>query len=541
MYRRIKKITDFFNKECKDSQIKIKPELIKKYNIFKNWLINNGAIFSKNIDFPYSYGPFNLIGCKSISEIEENESILLIPKKLMIISRELHYLDDFIDSIEEELFESHDIPTLYLTLNLYLENKKVNSFYRPYLDLILSNHNFLNDFTEENLKYFDDDENIIESINNTLYDINELYNVIKRSKNNDFKEMTKDEFFLSYSQVISRQFYIDEKCVALIPLADLLNHKNILVHYEFYDSENYIFKYSSHYSLDLDINIDIRPTFIKEYPVINLKEPNIEVIKHSKDKKTVEIKENDFFSISTSKGEIIRKGDQVFNNYFNGGNKYLLKNYGFCLIDNKFDYTNVIIDIETGKDIYLHKYLEILFGKKYRIHSDSFKKYLKIKIGFNDVCFYLIKYFRFMYFYKEKNDMKQYINYKLDFNLEISFISSSLELLKLNLNLMSKKNKVEDELNELENELFNKNVKELNSFKINAYIYRIKQKINILNQIKLLEILLIIMKKYKKEIKSYIDLMNYEKEFNNISQYDTDENSKIKIINFIKKSKNIIG
>ena len=118
MYRRIKKITDFFNKECKDSQIKIKPELIKKYNIFKNWLINNGAIFSQNIDFPSSYGPFNLIGCKSISEIEENESILLIPKKLMIISRELHYLDDFIDSIEEELFESHDIPTLYLTLNL---------------------------------------------------------------------------------------------------------------------------------------------------------------------------------------------------------------------------------------------------------------------------------------------------------------------------------------------------------------------------------------------------------------------------------------
>ena len=53
---------------------------MKKYNIFKNWLLSNGAIFSKNIDFPYTYGPFNLIGCKSISDIDEKESILLIPK-----------------------------------------------------------------------------------------------------------------------------------------------------------------------------------------------------------------------------------------------------------------------------------------------------------------------------------------------------------------------------------------------------------------------------------------------------------------------------
>ena len=544
MYKRIKKISEFFNKECKDTEMKISQELLTKFKIFKNWLIKNGAIFTKNIDFPYSYGPFNLIGCKSISEIKENESILLIPKKLMIISKELNYLDEFIDSIEEELFESHDIPTLYLTLNLYLENKNQNSFYRPYLDLIFSNHNFLNDFTEENLEYLDD-ENIIESINDLLYDINELYNIIKRNDNSYFKEMTKDEFIFCYSQVISRQFYIDEKCAALIPLADLLNHNNIFVHYEFYDSQNYIFKYSTHYSLDLDINIDIRPTFLKEYPKLNMKESNnntkIQKIKFNQNRKNVEIKENDYFSISTSKGEKIKKGEQVFNNYFNGGNKYLLENYGFCLIDNKFDYTNIIIDIETGKDINLHKYLEIVFGKMYKIHSDSFQKYLKIQIGFNEVCFYLIKYFRFNYFYKVKNDLKQYLNYKLDIDLEISFISSALEIIKLNLNLMSKNNKIENELYELENELFNNKEKEINSFKVNAFIYRITQKINMLNQIQLLECLLNIMKKYKNEIKSYINLLNYEKEFINISQYDTDDNSKIKIFRFIKKSTNIIG
>ena len=49
------------------------------------------------------------------------------------------------------------------------------------------------------------------------------------------------------------------------------------------------------------------------------------------------------------------------------------------------------------------------------------------------------------------------------------------------------------------------------------------------------------MNRHKDEIKSYIKLLDYEDEFVNISQYDTEQNSKVKIINFIKKSKNIVG
>jgi transcription-repair coupling factor (superfamily II helicase) len=260
MYERIKKLSEYFNKENKNSSLCIKSELFKKYDIFKRWLIENGAIFTKNIDFPYVYGPFNLIGCKSISHIQENESILLIPKKLMIITRELNSIDELIKDIKEELDIKYDIPTIYLTLYLYLENKNENSFFRPYLNLIFSNYNFLNDFTEENLKYFNNDENMINSIKNAIEDLNELFSIIK--KNNNFSEINKDELFFCYSQVISRQFYIDDNTSALIPLADLLNHNNINVHYELYDSQNYVFKNSSDFTTDLDINIDIRPSFI---------------------------------------------------------------------------------------------------------------------------------------------------------------------------------------------------------------------------------------------------------------------------------------
>ena len=540
MIDRIKSLSDFFNKENENPSLNINPTLFQKYSLFKKWLISNGAIFTKNLDFPYTFGPFNLIGCKSLSDINENESILLIPKKLMIISKELLYLNEYIEDIEDDLYEDTDMSTLYLTLHLCLELDNKNSFFRPYFDLILFNHNYLDDFTEENLNFFEEDDNIIMSIKQTLDELDELYNVIKEGKY--FKTITKKNFFFCYSQVVSRQFYIDKNCTALIPLADLLNHNNLMVHYELYDSENYVFKYTDSFTVSSDINKDIIPTYIKEYPkndidsIKEIKPFNINNINNSTESEdNVNINDNDYFSISTSKGERIDKGKQVFNNYYNGGNKYLLKNYGFCLIDNKYDYTLINFNIEKGKDIYLDKYLEIVFGKKYKTNSDPFYNILKIKIFFNEANFFLVKYFRFFYFYESVKDIKQYVNYKFDIDLEISFIQLSIERLKLKYNC----DKI-TELDELENELFN-NKEKINCFKVNALIYRITQKRNILHQIDLLEFILRIIIKYKKEIKCYKDLLLYQKDFVNISRYDTDENSKIKLIKFIIKSHNFVS
>ena len=541
MIEKIKSLSDYFNKENEKPSSCINSDLFKKYSIYKNWLIENGAIFSKNIDFPYTYGPFNLIGCKSVSDINEKESILLVPKKLMIISRELSYLDEYIEDIEGELYEDCDMATLYLTLHLCFEINNKKSFFRPYFDLILYNHNFLDDFTEENLKSFDDDDKIILSIKEMMNELDELYDTIKEGKY--FKNISKKEFLFCYSQVVSRQFFIDKNCTALIPLADLLNHNNLLVHYELYDSENYIFKYTDYFTVSSDKNKDIVPTSIKQYPNNNIIKNEIKPFIFEKkeddeeeNEEKIKINENDYFSISTSKGQKILKGKQVFNNYYNGGNKYLLKNYGFCLIDNIYDHTLINFNFEKGKDIYLNKYLEIVFGKNYKTDKDPFFNILKIKIYFNEANFFLVKYYRFFYFYESVKDIKQYVNYKFDINLEISFISLAIERLKLKFN----GEKIE-EINELENELFNNKEKKLNGFKINVLIYRITQKRNILNQIDLMEFILKIMKKYKNEIKSYKEMLNYIDEFVNITKYDTDENSKIKIIKFIIKSHNFVS
>ena len=537
----IKNLSAYFNKENENPSLYINPDLFKKYSIFKNWLIENGAIFQLNLDFPYVYGPFNLIGCKSVSDINESESILLIPKKLMIISKELTYLDEHIEEIEEELYEDTDMATLYLTLHLCLELNNKKSFFRPYFDLILFNENFLDNFTEENMKYFEEGDPIIKSIKENMSEINTLYNVIREGKY--FQNITQKEFFFCYSQVVSRQFYIDKNCTALIPLADLLNHNNLMVHYELYDSENYVFKYTDNFTVSSDAKRDIIPTSIKEYPNINIIEKEIkpfdnDAIKkdYENGEKIININKNDYFSISTSKGEKISKGKQVFNNYYNAGNKYLLKYYGFCLIDNVYDYTLINFNIEKFKDLILDKYLEIIFGERYKKNIDPYFNIIKIKIYFNEANFYLVKYFRFLYFYESVKDVKQYVDYKFDIELEISFITLAIERLKLKFN-----NEKIEELTELENELFNNKEKKINYFKVNALIYRITQKRNILHQIELLEFVISLMKKYKNEIKCYKDLLLYLKDSSDFFKYDTDENSKIKIIKFIIKSHNFIS
>ncbi len=51
---------------------------------------------------------------------------------------------------------------------------------------------------------------------------------------------------------------------------------------------------------------------------------------------------NDYFCISTSLKQKMSKGSQAFNNYCDINNKSLLKYYGFALMNNIFDYTDVI-------------------------------------------------------------------------------------------------------------------------------------------------------------------------------------------------------
>ena len=176
----------------------------------------------------------------------------------MIISNDFPELNQIIDEID---IEECDYSTLVLTVFLYLENKKKNkSFFYPYLQLFPKNCFF--DFWDENKLNDLDDLEVKISIQDLLYELEDYYTYL--ILNDKLKDMTKKEFSYFYFQVISRQFYIDDNSSALIPLADLLNHNNVNIRYEIFDSENFIFKYTTHFGSNKII--DIFPTNIFDPP-----------------------------------------------------------------------------------------------------------------------------------------------------------------------------------------------------------------------------------------------------------------------------------
>ena len=541
MYKRIEKIAAFFEKENQNPNDHLSKETQEKYKVFKKWLIDNGAIFQKNIDFPYTYGPFHIVGCKCISDINNDEGILLVPKSLMIIGKELTYINKLIKEIKNELSEEEDLSTLFLTLNLYLEKNNKDSFYKPYIDLIYTNRDYFDTWNDEN---FSELQNIhmIQSIKNLLAEIDQMHKLLIKCK--AFSKMTKKEYSFCYFQVISRQFYLDQKNSALVPLADLLNHKSVSIHYEIYDGENMVFKYSDHFTVEEDIKIDIRPTYLKEVPKIkptyNKFKPivaNMEENKYpmnesnesmSDDDIIVNLYKNDYFCISTSMKQKMKKNSQAFNNYCDINNKSLLKYYGFCLIDNVFDYTDVVFQFKKDDEI-INKCFPSIFHKRFKTNMNANANYLKIRCEYSAISIDLIKYYQFMYFYDQEKINDFYLSY-FDFNLEIISIQLAIHGLQLKFKMMEVRTQLEKELVDLENEIYKE--KNPNQLKVNFLIYRIRQKINVLNQIDLLNSILKLMKNHKK-ITKYEDLFQYLNELDNVSRYDNEEKAKLKIINFI--------
>ena len=538
MYERIKSISSIFNKEDENPNDYISKETQEKYKVFKKWLIENGAIFQKNIDFPYTYGPFHIVGCKCVSDIKDDEGILLVPKNLMIMGKDLTYINKLIQDVKDDLSDKEDFSTLFLTLNLYLEKNKKDSFFKPYIDLIFTNRDY---FATWNDKTYTELHNIYtaQSIKNLMDSIDIIYNILIKCK--AFAKMTREEYSFCYFQVISRQFYLDKKNSALIPLADLLNHSSVTIHYEIYDSENMVFKYSDHFTVDEDIKIDIKPTYLKEIPIIKptynkLKpiipkreryDPNEEEESEEEDDTIVNLNINDYFCISTSLKQKMNKGSQAFNNYCDINNKSLLKYYGFALINNIFDYTDVIFQFDKS-DVVIKTYLPHIFKKRFKTDLDEKYNLLKIRCEYRNVCADLIKYYQFMYYY-DVNKIDDFFLYKFNYQLELASFELAIHGLEMKLKMMEKKGTFEQELGELENEI---KKKEPEQIKVNILLYRIGQKLNILNQIELFKSILNLFINHK-NITKYEDLFQYLNELKDISEYDNEEDAKMKIISFI--------
>lgn len=546
MFERIQKICNYLKKENDNTDIYINKEIKEKYNIYKKWLIENGAVFDKNIDFPFTYGPFHKIGCKSISDIDENEAIILMPKNLIIKSEDLQYFEQYIKDVIDDLYED-DLPAIYLTIYLYLEKQKQNSFYKPYIDILFlqdnNNDNSIYDKWDEKKITELNDEITIKSFEKILNKTEEIYNLIKQC--DKFTNFTRNEFLNCYFQVMSKKLDLNDynNNSVLIPILDLFyKDDSIKLRYEIYDSENMIFKYTTFLN---DINnskknIQItkskylpinKPTYNKFIPLL-VDYDDVEEDSEGKEKvkKIVKINNNDYFSLVLSKNEKISYSNIVCSNINDLCNKKIFKNKGFCPLYNRNDYLTVKFNINRG-ELLIDKYLEIIFGGKYQTKNDDpIYNTLKIKIEFNNISFDLLKYYRFMHFYEVKKNVKEYFKYRFNKDSEINIINKAIDFLKNRFKMMEINYSFDADLKDLENEIYKKNA---NYMRTNILIYRVSQKIILKNQIDLLSFILNIMIKYRKEITGYNSIFNFIDKEKYVNEYDKEEYTRMKILRFI--------
>ena len=198
---------------------------MNKYDIFMQWLQENGAILS---DVYLENLSNSERGIKTSKNVYKNNNVIQIPFKLLITNKSDINGFHFNYDLPNDIWNINNIKIL-LFLASELQNK--NSFYIPYLDILPKKQDLLH------LPLYWSDRRIEKIKNTLLYD-----NIINRNSNikitykrlcnciKDFdSQVTFDTFKYLYSIVSSRVFGItknNKKIVALVPLADMLNHSS---------------------------------------------------------------------------------------------------------------------------------------------------------------------------------------------------------------------------------------------------------------------------------------------------------------------------
>ena len=520
---------DINNTKSKESNY-IPEDVLEKYNNFKKWLDENGAIYPR-VSFPQKFA--NIIGCEATEDIKENNCIFYIPYKLLIDSSNIN-----LKYLPSSLKNNN---TIKLVLFLIEEHsKKEKSFYKPYIDLILINdfRNYTPFWSKGDLLELNDDV-VEENINYYINEIVDYYEEIIDKSEIKFDFIL---FKLFYVFVFSRQFNIGDNKMLLIPLADLLNHSPYAdIKYEFFDSKNMIMKYTSDFNDNNNLSKDIVSNNLKKYTDFsdffmyynarNKKEENeiktIDVNYKETEDKNYLLTNEDYFVISTN-SQIFTKGSQIFNNYGICSNEYLLVNLGFCLIDNPGDKTKVVINIPNPKD-YLKKFLEENFLEDF-LNKDSYLKDKIIKIRLyvkrNKIAKKILSIIKYEIYKEQKKFEKKS---ELDcLNKYINFINSKIEVNNISPFKL---------INAIKEMIYKTGIKEENKF--NITVFKLTQKLNLLYQKEIINNMINILNSDEQnEIINYETFLEHVNKYDNIkSIYLKKEDIKNSIIYYLNKNK----
>ena len=510
----------------------ISQDSLDKYNNFKKWLDENGAIYPK-LNFPKKFN--NIFGCEATEDIKENSCIFYIPYKLLIDSSNIK-----IKYLPKSLKKNN---TVKLVLFLLEEHeKKEKSFYKPYIDLILINDfsNYTPFWSKDDLIELND-EMVEENINYYINEIIDYYSEIFDKKEKKFDFML---FKLFYVFVFSRQFNIGDNKMLLIPLADLLNHSPYAdIKYEFFDSKNLVMKYTSDFNDNNNLSKDILSNnlkaftdfsdFFKNYeinPKKKEKNDEIKIIKvdyETKEEKDYELNDSDYFVISTNK-QIFNKGTQIFNNYGICSNEYLLVNLGFCLLDNPGDKTKIILPRPLHLE-FLKNFLEKNFLDDF-VNKDSYIKdkmiYIRLYVKRNKIAKKILNILRYEIYHELK---------KFEKKKEIECLNKYIEIINDKLDMNN--NSVFKLINNIKEMIYKTGINNDNKF--NIAIFKLTQKLNLLYQKEIINNMINILNSDEKnEIINYETFSDKVKKYENIkSIYMKQDDIKNIILYYLNKNK----
>ena len=486
----------------------ISQDSLDKYNNFKKWLDENGAIYPK-LNFPKKFN--NIFGCEATEDIKENSCLFYIPYKLLIDSSNIK-----IKYLPKSLKKNN---TVKLVLFLLEEHeKKEKSFYKPYIDLILINDfsNYTPFWSKDDLIELND-EMVEENINYYINEIIDYYSEIFDKKEKKFDFML---FKLFYVFVFSRQFNIGDNKMLLIPLADLLNHSPYAdIKYEFFDSKNLVMKYTSDFNDNNNLSKDILSNnlkvftdfsdFFKNYeinPKKIEKNDEIKIIKvdyETKEEKDYELNDSDYFVISTNK-QIFNKGTQIFNNYGICSNEYLLVNLGFCLLDNPGDKTKIILPRPLHLE-FLKNFLEKNFLDDF-VNKDSYIKdkmiYIRLYVKRNKIAKKILNILRYEIYHELK---------KFEKKKEIECLNKYIEIINDKLDMNN--NSVFKLINNIKEMIYKTGINNDNKF--NIAIFKLTQKLNLLYQKEIINNMINILNSDEKN-----EIINYETFSDKVKKYE---------------------
>ena len=514
------------SENIEDKEFIFKNDIIDIYSKFKIWLNDNGAIYP-NIEFPIAYLKGRKIGCKTTKKIDQNSAILYIPYKLIIDSSKIE-----VNTTLPSLSRHNATKISYFLMKEIDKGQK--SFYKPYIDLILSNNfNSYPVFWNEDDKIELNDGDFEDKISNYNDEINQTCDLMKKKT-----DVTKFEHVLFkkiYTFVISKQIVINENRSLLVPLVDLLNDKpTIDVKYEIFDSNNFVMKYTSDFDKENNDKNLLVYTNCENYfeHVKNIENKNVDKNKiafdiNLYDKKNFDINETDYFVLSTNSEQTFKEGEQIFNNFGKKSNEILLLNHSLCLIDNIYDSTILLLTTKQADKFTANFVIEHMIKNLVNIGTYDVDNYLQLqfKIPRNKISTKAFNFFKYInilgrmrfedYIFIKKVELEileSYLNFLTDSIFKMKFpIFKAINILK----------------DMIARGTFHPNQK-------NIIAYKLTEKVNVEYQKEYIQFMLNVVTKCDENTKSYMELIkNIDEENEFKSMYLPIEKIKEVVKNFI--------